>query len=376
MNRNPSNSHLRWTVLACGWLAVVISPAVAAGADPVPDPLRAILMRAEKISGPALDDAKARGMNAIVLPLATPAVDPAESSRVTTARARQIREAGFRLYYWIEIGRCPELADAHPEWMASLQGHPEWRRLFKDPPVPGKAEVVKNYPWVPILYEESFAAHLARVKRLVSDLPVPEGLFLNDLQGGPSACGCGNTLCRWTADYGDILTATPLKPDAAVRFVEQVELLVPGAEIVPVWTTECEEADCDQEGHCAGVGCFEGICWKAYTSQLMPVAERCRRMGALLLYKALERDLSRYGPPGGWIPVALDTFRTMPPQRKGQPIPANRLIAVLQGWDVRESEVDAQQQLALQAGAAGFVLSTFKIDQSWEPRIHKVIDRK
>ena len=37
--------------------------------------------------------------------------------------------------------------------------------------------------------------------------------FLNDLQAAPSACGCGNTFCRWTPDYGPIRTATELPPE-------------------------------------------------------------------------------------------------------------------------------------------------------------------
>lgn len=373
-----SSSSRCCALLFCWWVGASLAAVVLGDepAEPVAEPLRAVLIAPETATKSQLEQAQSLGMNAVVLPLTFTDTGRARPPDLLKQAAVRIGDAKLAVYYWIEIGRCPELADAHPEWMASLQGHPEWRRLFRNPPVPGRSEVVKNYPWVPILYKESFAAHLERVQTLLRDLPPPQGIFLNDLQGAPSACGCGNTLCRWTADYGDIKTATPLEPDAAAQFVQQLEQLIPGVEMIPVWTTECEEPDCDEDGHCAGVGCFEGICWKAYTSQLMPVAERCQRLGALLLYKSLQRDLSRYGPRGSWIPVGLETFRTMPPKRGGKAISADRLIAVLQGWDVPLSETEFQQQLALQAGAGGFVLATVKIDQSWQPRIHKITEQK
>ena len=175
-------------------------------------------------------------------------------------------------YYWIEIARCPSLADEHPRWMASVQGHDEWRRLFENPPRPDESQVVKVHPWVPVLYEESFAAHLDRVRAVISNLPPAEGILLNDLQGPPSACGCGNPQCRWTADYGPRRTATPKDDFAARDFLVEVRKLT-DKQVIPIWVTECEQHDEAADGWCAGVGCFRGICWKAYTKQLMPVAE-------------------------------------------------------------------------------------------------------
>ena len=150
------------------------------------------------------------------------------SAQADRQAADRIGKAGLDLYYWIEVGRCPELADKHPRWMASLQGHPEWRRFHPDFPQPKDDEVVKTYPWTPIFYREAFEAQLSRIQRLVTTRPSAQGLFLNDLQGAPSACGCGNPVCRWTTDYGPIVTATRLGNDAPANFVAAVKRLVPG----------------------------------------------------------------------------------------------------------------------------------------------------
>jgi hypothetical protein len=257
--------------------------------------------------------------------------------------------------------------------MASLQGHQEWRRLFPDAPTPKKdGEVIKNYPWVPILSEEAFAAHHQRVKRLLSEMPEADSIFVNDLQGGPSACGCGNTLCRWTADYGPIKTVNPLGADAAARFIETISKLAPNSEVIPVWLTECEEHDGADDGLCAGVGCFRGICWKAWTDQLMPVAENSATIAAFLPFRELQRDIPLYGDTAAWIPFALGTFRTMPLQHQKSPVAAGRLIAVLQGWDVSPAEIEAQKRQVQRAGAAGCVVVRDRIDQSWQPRLYRL----
>ena len=321
--------------------------------------MRAVLLSLDSVSPDRLRSLRAQQYSHVVL-----ALD--EKARSVGAAVQLIGAAGLRVDYWIEIGRNPAIANKHPEWMASLQGHPEWRRLFPNAPKPADGEVVKNYPWVPILYKETFDAHLQRVARLLKDLPAAQGIFLNDLQSAPSACGCGNDLCRWTADYGPIKTATPLGNDAAGRFVEEVRKLAKGAEIIPVWASECEEHE--KPTRCAGVGCFEGTCWYQFTEQLMPVAAKCDRLGLLLPYKAFQKDEPRYGPKAGWVKDALSMMSTMPPKRKGKSIPADRLIAVLQGWDVTPEEVKAQIERSSEAGAAGYVVSMVKIEQSWEPR--------
>lgn len=354
--------------------AVPVAAALAAvlpgaGAEPTRPPevtrgLRAVLLAPEHATPEKLRELRREGWNGVVLSLDRP--DAPAAARA----AERVRASGLPLYYWIEIGRCPELADAHPEWMASLQGHPEWRRLFPKLPQPGPKEVIKNYPWVPILYREAFAAHLARVRELLRGLPPAAGLFLNDLQAAPSACGCGNALCRWTPDYGPVRTATLLPPDAAARFVAAVRELAPATAVVPVWTTECEEGEKDAE--CAGVACFQGACWRDYTAQLMPLARECSTLGALCLPRAFHRDGPRYGRDAGWIRTALASFAEMPPKRGGQSIPASRLLAVLEGWDADPELRRAEIRRCDEAGAAGCVMALEKLPQEWEPRIVQV----
>ena len=157
----------------------------ALAADENPGRLRGALLTAETASPTRLQQLRAEGYNAVVLSLNG---DSAEERQLDRSAAQRIGDAGFELWYWIEIARNAKLADHHPQWMASLQGHQEWRRFFKDFPQPKSGEVVKNYPWVPILYRETFAVQLARVQELLAARPVSKGVMLNDLQGAPSAC--------------------------------------------------------------------------------------------------------------------------------------------------------------------------------------------
>lgn len=328
---------------------------------------RGAMLSSEQATEARLRSLKSTGIQAVVLQLR----DGGEN-RVTERKAcERIQRLKLDLYYWIEVARCPELADAHPEWMASLQGHSEWRRLFKDSPTPAADEVVKTYPWVPILNKEPFEGQLARVRKLLEDRPKPRGVFLNDLQGAPSACGCGNHLCRWTADYGKIRTATPLANDAPGQFVQEIQKILPQCQVIPVWTTECEEHDGAKDGMCAGVGCFKGICWKAYTEQLMPVAKRSQTLGVLLPFRAFRRDLATYREPAGWITHAVKSFQTMPVRHRGTAIQATRLITVLQGWSVTDEQIAQQIKVAQRARVTGYLISYAKIEQGWEPRIMK-----
>jgi hypothetical protein len=251
--------------------------------------------------------------------------------------------------------------------MASIQTHPEWRRFYPTLPTLKPGEVVKTYPWVPVWYEESFAAHLERVKALLKPVPAARGIFLNDLQAAPSACGCGHHLCRWTPDYGPLRTAKQLGDSAAADFVAAVREVAPGSRIIPVWVTECEEHDAKEL--CAGVGCFKGACWREWTTQLRQVATQAETLGALVPYRALQRDLARYGSEAGWIKAAVASFNTMPARYDQPGVAANRIVTVLQGWDVTPEQVQAQIARSLESGAAGFLVPRVRIEQGWEPRI-------
>lgn len=350
-------------------VAVLLLSAGSLGTVKGDQQLRAVLLSVDEIAVTDLEELKVAGSNAIVLSL-----DDHHDKDTQTAAAEAVLSAELELSYWIEVARCPSLADDHPEWMASLQGHQEWRRLFKNPPQAegGDSVVLKNYPWVPILYQEAFDAHLSRIGLLLKDMPSVTRVFLNDLQGAPSACGCGNTLCRWTADYGPIKTATPLRDDAAARFVASVKSLVPDSDIIPVWLTECEEHDGASDGLCAGVGCFNGICWKAWTAQLKPLAAESRQIAALLPFREFQREADLYGGTAAWVSTGLKFFQTMPQRHATQPVAAKRLIAILQGWNVTEAEITAQKAHVTDAGAAGYVVARNKIDQSWQPKLYRL----
>ena len=150
-----------------------------------------------------------------------------------------------------------------------------------------------------------------------------------------------------------------------------VRKTLPESEVIPVWTTECEKHDGAKDGQCAGVGCYDGICWKAYTRQLMPLQATSKRIGVLTPYKAFHRDLPFYDGEAGWISQAIASFATQPAQHGGKSIAASRLIAVLQGWDVTPAEIKAQMENAEQAGVGGLVVAYAKIEQGWQPKIIK-----
>ena len=319
------------------------------------------LISLEQAQMPRLEEWKRQGFVAIALMLT------GSDGEEELQAARAIRDAGLELDYWIEIARNSALADAHPEWMASIQTHEEWRRFFPDVPRPKTGEVVKVYPWVPVLYEETFKVHLQRVESLLSRMPTPRRLFLNDLQGAPSACGCGHPLCRWTTDYGPLKTATRSPDNAAAKFVVEMKQRLPDSDVVPIWTTECEAHD--KDGLCGGVGCFNGACWREWTAQLTPLAAEAGRIGALLPYRAFDRDLAVYGKPAGWVADALTSFQTMPAKYGSQGVGPNRLIAVVQGWSVSPEQVKAQMARSMEAGGGDMLVSFAEIEQSWEPRI-------
>lgn len=295
--------------------------------------------------------------------------DQSESAKVAKA-CQQIQAANLSIEYFWEVGRSPKLADEHPDWMASLQGHTEWRRLFPDFPATASNEVAKTYPWVPICYQESFEAQLNRIAERLNGLPEPNRVWLNDLQAAPSACGCGHPLCRWTGDYGPIHTAKPLGDSAAAGFINQLHGRFPKVEFVPIWVTECEEED--KHEACGGVGCFEGICWKAWTRQLSAIEQISPVLGVSCFFNAHERDLPRYGETAAWTRSAVSFFETVPAKKKSTPVKSDRLVVVLQGWDVSTDEVAAQVSHALACQPRGILLVQPKIDQHWEPRIYKL----
>jgi hypothetical protein len=203
-----------------------------------------------------------------------------ERDRVDEVRraAVDVRAAGMRLGYWVEVARSPSLAAAHSEHVATLQAHDEWRSAHEQAPVPAAGEVLVVDPWVPITTREGYALQLDRVGALLNALPPADEIWLCDLQSAPSACGCGHPLCRWSTDYylqapgrgPKRPSGEPSSPDAAARFCAEVEARARGARVVPVFVPECGEDD----GLCHGVPCFDGACWPALARQWAPVLAR------------------------------------------------------------------------------------------------------
>ena len=283
------------------------------------------------------------------------------------AAAQRVLDAGLPLYYWIEVGRCPN---------SPTRTRSGWR-AFR--PTPNGGAASRSFQWKRTgrssrptrgclcLYKETFAAHLARIETMLGKLPAPRGIFLNDLQGPPSACGCGHPLCRWTADYGPIKTATPLGPAAAANFCSELGKLVPGCEIIPVLTPECEESD--RETVCGGVNCYRGLCWKEWSRQAIPLVAACPRIAALVPYKVFARDLPIYGDEAAWVGHAVRSFGRTP--QGARPVPAGSLFAIVQGWAVTPEEIRAQEDHAIQAGCAGVIVAESPIEQGFEPRLHR-----
>ena len=97
---------------------------------------------------------KKDGFDAFVLVL-DERFEPADYQRA----AAIVAASSVRLYYWIEVGRNKDFARDHPEWMASLGSHDDWRNSFPDAPRLNKGEVAKAWPWTPIAYQKAFDAH-------------------------------------------------------------------------------------------------------------------------------------------------------------------------------------------------------------------------
>src|SRR5688572_5453769 len=154
------------------------------------------------------------------------------------AAAARVREGGLKLGFWFEVARQPALAEAFPDLLASLRSGAPWTRRFENAPADDSTHVIKCWPWLPATSLETLVLHQAWICPLAKQLPLADFVFLNDLQGGPSACGCGNLQCRWISDYGEKQTSTPTGPDAAARLVESVRTAFLRPEIVPVWTSE------------------------------------------------------------------------------------------------------------------------------------------
>jgi hypothetical protein len=334
-------------------------------------PFEAVITVPEGVDADQAAAWKNEGFDAVVLVL-----DERFEAAAYAAAAKTIGASSLALYYWVEVARNPAMANEHPEWMASLGMHEDWRKRFPNVRALEDGEVAKAWPWTPIAYREAFDAHLSRVKRLLERVPSDyRGLVLNDLQGGPSACGCGNLQCRWAIDYGVPATTEKLAGvDWAARFVAEVGKLAPNKTIVPVWTTECEVHDMApgkraeaefSTGFCGDVDCFDN-CRDRFAEQWAALqTTQHGPTGILVLHKEFQRDRKEYGGAAQWITRAVDYLGG-----KGiAPIRRQRLWLVLQAYDVNAVEEQAARETAIRMGAGAVVVARTRIDQSYEPRI-------
>ena len=234
---------------------------------------------------------------------------------------RAVRAAGVSPYAWIEIGRDPAAALAHPEWL-NTPWHPEWLAAFPEWRTP-EGMMPALAPWVSVHTRAVFDYALARIASLLEGLRAAgylQGVFLNDVQGGPTGCGCGNELCRsWDVSPGTKVAPSPFTHTEdyfTVRFMDAVVSACLDLQIVPVVCSECEigvtiggivNPDLTAM-HCHGVTCGNpcgGIYYPGLIRALTP--QPC--VGLLSFYRLFGRDIPLYGSeaPGArrsWTAIA------------------------------------------------------------------------
>ena len=320
-----------------------------------------------------VSDWKKEGFDAIFLIL-----DERYEAAVYQKAAKTIAANGLDLYYWIEVGRNPTFANDHPEWMASLGSHKDWRKRFPTVRQLQDNEVAKAWPWTPIAYRDAFDAHVARIKSLLRRIPADyRGILLNDLQGGPSSCGCGNLQCRWAIDYGVPAAAEKIAGhDVAAKFLSEVSQLASDKSVIPVWTTECEQEDMAVEkqpdhawttGYCGSVDCHE-YCRDRFAEQWFALqAGYHGPIAVLSLHKEFQRIRSEYGPPASWTKHPVSYID----QKELKSISRRKLWLVIQGFDVTRKEEQAARATAAGTGVGAVLVARTRVDQSYEPRVMK-----
>ncbi|HUY32832.1 MAG TPA: DUF3179 domain-containing (seleno)protein [Pirellulales bacterium] len=364
---------LRWLPgVQCRWFAWAAEyPRTKLHAEP----LSAVIVEPDAVTDQRCAAWRRDGHQAVAMVL-----DEDHDAEIYRLAANVLAATKLDLYYWIEVARNPDMAAEHPEWMAALGVHDDWQKRFPKVPLPKEGQVAKAFPWVPILYREAYHAHLQRIGRLLARAAGDyHGLLINDLQGGPASCGCGNLQCRWATDYGVASTATKLEgDDVARRFVADVSELAPGKEVIAVWMTECEDRDLPAErrpngkttGFCGGVGCSQGTCPKAFTKQWDAlVSGHERPIGLVVTHQELGRDGEEYGATAGWIAQAVEYLDQVPPRHGGSAVAHERLWLVVQGYDLSSDAVGAARRAATLTGAGAVWVALTRLDATYEPRV-------
>ncbi len=358
-------------ILLVAPIAVVQIPAAPGSAKVTP--VQIVLVEPEMVTAGAVSQWKKERFQAVAVVL-----DERTTKAAYLDVARRISDGGLDLYCWVEVARNPKLAADHPRWMAALGSHADWQKNFPNFPEPGIDEVAKAFPWVPIRYREAFDAHLARIEQLLERAPPGwRGLLLNDLQGGPSSCGCGNLLCRWAIDYFVRPTATKLDgDDVAARFVAEVRKRAGEKPVIPVWTTECAKVDLPPDKHqgwpgtglCGTVGCATGACPEAFTRQWSALASGYDGpIGLLALHIGLQRTQVEFGGGPGWVTNAIAYLDQTLLAHGGKATPSHRFWVVVEGSSPAEEAT--VRELAAKSGVGAVIVTRAKIDQSYEPRM-------
>jgi hypothetical protein len=374
-------------LLALGWMGWPSKPTEPACACAIrmevePSPLHSAFQRSVKetvlVDAGTVTDEKVAGWKKEGFTAVAVVLDDSIEKPALEAAAQSTAKHGLEIQAWIEVARHERTAKEHPDWVASLGMHDDWLKRFPKAKKPGNGEVAKAWPWAPIGFQAAFDAHLDRVKGLIAKVPAEYRLvMLNDLQGGPSACGCGNLQCRWAIDYRVPSTTAKTDGSPAAKFVAAVAKAAPGKEIVPVWTTECEKEDLPpakqdpkggaSTGLCGDVDCF-GTCSKRFAEQWSALHEIHRgATGLLLLQKEFQRDSHDHGPAGQWFDRAL-AFIDGPADKR---FPRERLVLVVQGYDVTKADENAARAAAAKLEPNSVVVARTRIDQTYEPRIVK-----
>ena len=300
-------------------------------------------------------------------------VDDSESSARLASSLAEARAQGKQVYLSIRVGRSPRFAAAHPEWLAGIGSHEDWRAHFPAAPRPETDERIVLYPWASIWYRDALENRRAAIAHLVrGGQGAIRGVFLHDVQGAPAACGCGNDQCRWTVDYR--LDGGPRKADSApaALLVAALAAELPSIEWIPVLVPECGEKDSPGEGstgRCGGVSCFQGLCWKESSRELDDLLRQTSRPIAILVdSRSLER------PKGveaerAWLIEALDALEKVP-QRLGRAgLPRERIILVASEDDRALAERTAELSGPGARRLAGWLVPRTALDESWEPRL-------
>jgi hypothetical protein len=243
----------------------------------------------------------------------------------------------------------------HHEW---LEAFPEWEGGYK----------ALVSPWLCVNNRAAFAYALEKVTRLVAAAPPLDGLLLNDIQGAPAGCGCGNILCRsWDNSPGEKIAPTPYQKPEVTRLAQYG---LGRENTVPIICGECEigvtmggvESPDEQLGTCRGIPCSRPcalVYWPGLVSAFAEPNGGAAWKGILAPYKLFGRDVPLYGKTAAWVGASVAHYREYDAEA--------RLIAVVQGWEVTSEEIGAQIEQALTQGAAGALILEEPLNQSWQP---------